>query len=608
MRKGGAKGFSIAEDEITGKVYDSRLMKRLMVYLQPYKLHMVLAVILLLLSAATRLVGPYFTKIAIDNYILPGNYSGLLDIMLYFMGILVLQFFVIYGQTYLMQWIGQHLMFDIRKHLITHLQNLSIRFYDRNPVGRLVTRVTTDVESLNEVLTSGVVAIFGDLFTLIGIVIVMLTINMKLALITFSVIPILIFVTFLFRKKVRESFRNIRKRIARINAYLQENISGMYIVQLFSREDKNFRQFSRLNQDHLDAYIKTIFYFSLFYPIVEFIGYLAMGTTIAYGGWKTASDAITLGVLVAFIQYAQQFFRPISDLAEKYNILQGAMASAERIFKILDEKPTVLSPSSPVELAAMNKKIEFNSVTFAYDEENYVLENISFEIQKGQKIAIVGHTGAGKTSIINLLCRFYDPQKGKICIDGVDIKDLSLENLRNRIAIVQQDIFIFAGTVAQNIRLGEDFTNDQVQVAARQVAAEEFIQQLSDGYDTDIRERGSLISTGQKQLLAFARALAFDPEILILDEATASVDPHTESLIQKALDKLLADRTSIVIAHRLSTIQKADQIIVLHKGHIKEMGSHSELMKLEGIYNKLYKIQYEEHIRLKESGVSLTAD
>lgn len=600
MNKPGGKSFSIADDEITGKAYDSRLVKRLVVYLKPYTGYILVAVVLLLLSAMARLVGPYLTKVAIDRYILPENYEGLLDISILFVVILVLQSAVTYGQMYLMQWIGQHVMYDIRRQMINHLQRLSVRFYDRNPVGRLVTRVTSDVESLNEVLTSGVVAIFGDLFTLIGIVIVMLSINVELSLVTFSVLPPLFYVTFLFRGRVRESFRNIRKRIARINSYLQENISGMYIVQLFSREEKNFRNFDVLNQAHLDAFLRTIFYFSIFYPTVEFIGYLAIGATIAFGGWQIGG-AITLGVLVAFIQYAQHFFRPISDLAEKYNILQGAMASAERIFRILDEKPTVLSPEKPVDLSPLHSHISFENVSFAYDGDNFVLEDLTFDIRKGQKIAIVGATGAGKTSIINLLCRFYDPQKGHISIDGTDIRQISLENLRRRIAMVQQDIFIFSGSIEENIRLGEDMPEERVLEAARQVSADAFIRNLSEGYATDVRERGSLISMGQRQLLAFARALAFDPEILILDEATASVDSHTESQIQKALDELLGNRTAIIIAHRLSTVKKADQILVMHKGHLREIGTHEELLKLDGIYARLYRIQYEEHIRVKQA-------
>jgi ATP-binding cassette subfamily B protein len=596
LRKGGIKGFTIAEDEITGKAYDSRLMKRLLVYLKPYSSRIGLAVVLLLVAASGRLVGPYLTKIAIDNYILPGDYSGLLRLALLFVGILFLMFFLILAQTYLMQWIGQHLMFDLRRQVITHLQKLSVRFHDRNPVGRLVTRVTTDVESLNEVLSSGLVAIFGDLFMLVGIVIVMLYMNTELALVTFSVVPPLFYVTFLFRKRVRESFRNIRKRIARINAFLQESISGMSIVQLFSREEKNFQEFDKLNHAHLDAFLKTIFYFAIFYPTVSFISYLAMGATIAYGGWKTGTAAISLGVLIAFIQYAQYFFRPISDLAEKYNILQGAMAAAERIFKILDEKPEILPPARPEYLGALQNSIEFRGVSFAYNEDEYVLKDISLEIEKGQTIAIVGATGAGKTSMINLLCRFYDPQKGQILLDGIDIRSLSLEDLRERIAIVQQDIFIFSGSIAHNIHLGEDFSQERIESSARHVSAHQFIERLEQGYDTDVRERGSLLSMGQRQLLAFARALAFDPEILILDEATASVDSHTESLIQDALDKLLSNRTSIVIAHRLSTIKHSDQIVVLHKGQIREKGTHDELLKLDGIYRKLYEIQYEDHI------------
>lgn len=595
MSKSPGKGFTVDSDDILGKAYDARLMSRLLKYLFPYKLQVCLALLLLLLIAGTRIVGPYLTKVAIDRYILNGDLQGLSYIAFIFVVVLVVQFIVTFANTFLMQWIGQKLMYDFRTKLFSHLQNLSLRFFESNPVGRLVTRITNDVEALNEVLTSGVVAIFGDIFTLIGIVIAMLSLNWKLALVTFCVLPLLFFVTFQFRSRVRESFRKIRQRIAWINSFLNENITGMYIVQLFSRQGTNFNQFDSLNRKHLDAHLQTIFYFAIFFPTVEFIGYLVIGVTIAYGGWQIQTSGVTIGVLIAFIQYAQNFFRPISDLSEKYNILQGAMAAAERIFKILDEKPDIVSVSNPVELEKIQKNITFSEVWFAYEEDNYVLKEISFEIKKGQKIALVGATGSGKTSIINLLMRFYDIQKGNIKIDGIDIRNLSLENLRKRIAVVQQDIFIFSGTVTDNIQLGENFTSERTRAAAQHVLADEFILRLPRKYDTDVRERGNLISTGQRQLLAFARALAFDPEILILDEATASVDSHTEGLIQKALEKLLANRTAIVIAHRLSTIKNADKILVMHKGRIREQGSHEELLKKDGLYQKLYKVQIENH-------------
>ncbi len=597
MSKSAGKGFAVDSDDILGKAYDARLMSRLLKYLFPYKLQVCLALVLLLLLAGTRVVGPYLTKVAIDRYILNGDLQGLSYIAFIFVVVLAVQFVVTFANTFLMQWIGQKLMYDFRTKLFSHLQNLSLRFFDSNPVGRLVTRITNDVEALNEVLTSGVVAIFGDIFTLIGIVIAMLSLNWKLALVTFCVLPVLFFVTFQFRSRVRESFRKIRKRIAWINSFLNENITGMYIVQLFSRQGTNFNQFDSLNRKHLDAHLQTIFYFAIFFPTVEFIGYLVIGITIAYGGWQIQTSGVTLGVLIAFIQYAQNFFRPISDLSEKYNILQGAMAAAERIFKIFDEKPDIISVSDPVKLEKIRKEIEFRNVWFAYEKDNYVLKEISFEIKKGQKIALVGATGSGKTSIINLLIRFYDIQKGNILIDGIDIRNLSLENLRKRIAIVQQDIFVFSGTVADNIKLGEDFSSERTRAAAQHVLANDFILRLPRKYDTDVRERGNLISTGQRQLLAFARALAFDPEILILDEATASVDSHTEELIQKALEKLMAERTAIVIAHRLSTIKNADKILVMHKGRIREQGSHEELLKKDGIYQKLYQVQIENHGR-----------
>jgi len=599
LSKNSGKSFSVESDEVTGKAYDSQIMRRLLLYLKPYSLQVALAVFLLLVIAATRLVGPYLTKIAIDQYIIEQvDLDGLGYISILFVGFLFIQFFVTFIHTYLMQWIGQKVMYDIRTQLFSHIQTLSLRFFDRNPVGRLVTRVTNDVDVLNEVLTSGVVAIFGDIFTLVGIVIVMLSLNWKLALITFCVLPLLFYVTFVFRSRVRESFRNVRKRLARINTFLQENISGMYIVQLFSREKASFNRFDELNKDHLKSHLNTIFYFALFFPTVEFIGYLAIGITLAYGGWQIQTTGLTLGVLIAFIQYAQNFFRPISDLSEKYNILQGAMAASERIFKLLDEKPDVQTKLQPKDLSPTHSKIEFRDVSFGYNEDHFVLKNISFEIKKGQKLALVGATGSGKTSIINLLTRFYDVEKGQILIDGTDLRDISVEEWRKRIAIVQQDIFIFSGTIADNIRLGENFSDEQIKFAAKNVAAHEFIRRLPKRYETDVRERGNLISLGQRQLLAFARALAFDPEILILDEATASVDPHTEELIQQALEKLLENRTSIVIAHRLSTIKHADQILVLHKGRIREQGTHDELLQLGGIYQKLYQIQIDSHSKL----------
>ena len=599
MSKNSKKSFSVESDELSGKAYDSQLMKRLVLYLKPYRLQVALAVFLLLIIAATRLVGPYLTKIAIDRYIIEEvDLDGLGYISILFVGFLFIQFFITFIHTYLMQWIGQKVMYDLRTQLFAHIQTLSLRFFDRNPVGRLVTRVTNDVDVLNEVLTSGLVAIFGDIFTLVGIVIVMLSLNWKLALVTFCVLPMLFYVTFVFRSRVRESFRNVRKRLARINTFLQENISGMYIVQLFSREKTNYNRFEGLNKDHLQAHLNTIFYFALFFPTVEFVGYLAIAVTLAYGGWQIQASGLTLGVLIAFIQYAQNFFRPISDLSEKYNILQGAMAASERIFKLLDEKPDILTKSQPKALSEDHSKIEFCDVSFGYNVDHFVLKDISFEIKKGQKIALVGATGSGKTSIINLLTRFYDVQKGQILIDGVDLRDVSVEEWRKRIAIVQQDIFIFSGTIADNIRLGENFSEEQINSAAKNVAANEFIRRLPQKYDTDVRERGNLISMGQRQLLAFARALAFDPEILILDEATASVDPHTEELIQQALEKLLENRTSIVIAHRLSTIKHADLILVLHKGRIREQGTHDELLQMGGIYQKLYQIQIDSHSEL----------
>jgi len=594
------------EEEILGKAYDSRLMKRLLAYLAPYRLHVVMAVVLLLGVSFLQLVGPYLTKVAIDRYIRVGDLRGLSVIALIFLGVIVLEFFMDYAHTYIAQWVGQKVMYDLRVQIFGHVQNLSVAFFDRNPVGRLITRITTDVETLNEMFTSGVVAIFGDVFTLLGIVIVLLKMNWKLALVTFSVMPLLFYATFLFRIKVRQTYRDIRVRIARLNAFLQENIVGMAVVQLFNREKRNFENFDRLNKDHLEAYIKTIFYYAVFYPAVEIISAVALALIIWYGGSRVLAGTLTFGALVAFIQYARRFFQPISDLSEKYNIMQSAMASSERVFKLLDEKPAVLSSPNPRRLTTLRGEIEFRNVWFAYNGEDYVLKDISFVAEPGEKVALVGATGAGKTSIVSLLMRFYEPQRGAIHLDDIDIREVDVGDLRRQMALVLQDVFIFDGTVTDNIRLGNtDIPVERVIQAAKDANAHDFIMKLPKGYDTEVKERGSLLSVGQKQLLSFARALAFDPRILILDEATSSVDTETELLIQAALERLMKGRTSIIIAHRLSTIQNADKIIVLHKGQIREVGTHQELLSKGGIYYRLYQLQYadqERRARVAASG------
>ncbi|NOY79292.1 MAG: ABC transporter ATP-binding protein [Calditrichaeota bacterium] len=603
MRHGVGKSF--LEEDVVGKAYDSRIVKRLFAYLHPYRLQVVAAVVVLVLLSLAQLAGPLLTKIAIDRFIVPKNIPGLFQISLVFFSILLLELILQLIQINLMEWIGQNVMFDIRMATFSHLQKMDIQFFDRNPVGRLVTRVTTDVAALQDVFTSGVVAIFGDLFMLSGIIIVMLVLNWKLALVTFSVLPLLIYATFLFRRKVRDNYRRVRFLIAKLNAFLQENISGMVIVQLFNREKRNFQQFKELNQETLQTQLKTILYFSMFGPSVDAISYFAIALIIWFGGIQYNAGGLTLGILVAFIQYAQRFFRPISDLAEKYNILQSAMASSERIFKILDEKPQIISPAKPVPFRHFENRIQFDHVWFAYKDEDWVLRDVSFEVKKGQRVALVGATGAGKTSIISLLARFYDVQQGRILIDGTDIRRFAIPDLRRKIAIVLQDVFLFSGSVADNIRLGENLPEETVHEAAKIANAHEFVQSLPAGYLTDVKERGTSLSLGQRQLLSFARALAFNPEILVLDEATSSVDTQTEMMIQDALERLLENRTAIIIAHRLSTIQHSDKILVIHKGEIRESGTHQELLAQHGIYYRLYKLQFEEQqmgeIRIEDS-------
>ena len=586
------------EEEVLGKAYDSRLLKRLLTYIKPYWIHVALGVLILFIVTGLDLAGPFLIKEAIDRHIEPKVYEGLLVIILIYLAVLILQFVTKYWRTYLMQWIGQHIVFDIRMEIFRHLQRLSLAFFDKNPVGRLVTRVTTDVHTLNEWFSAGIVSVFGDFFLLFGIIIVMVSVNWKLALITFSVMPLLAYIIFFIRKRIREAYRDIRIRIARINAYLQENLSGMTVVQIFNREKRNFKKFDDLNQSHLEANLRSIFYYSLFWPSVDLIESIALALIIWFGGMWKYSGALTFGVLVLFIEYSKRFFRPISDLTNKYNILQAAMASSERIFMLLDNKPDITNPAHPQKLKKFSGEIEFRNVWFAYKKNkdgtpDYVLKDVSFHLTPGKKIAIVGATGAGKSSIINLLCRFYDVTDGEILLDGVNIKNLKIKDLRNYLGLVLQDVFLFVGTVEENIRLGnDDISLDTVTDAATDVNAHPFIDKLPEKYNEPVMERGASFSTGQKQLLAFARALAFNPNILILDEATSSVDTESEILIQQALKRLMTNRTSICIAHRLSTIQNCDRIIVMHKGKIREQGTHQQLLRLKGIYYKLYQLQF----------------
>jgi ATP-binding cassette, subfamily B, multidrug efflux pump len=625
------------EEEVLGKAYDARLMRRLLTYLRPYTWQVTVALISIILKAVLDVLGPFLTKTAIDKYLAhsAGSRSvldpwlsseplrGIAQISALYTGTLVLSFFCEFLQTYYMQWTGQMVMFDLRSQIFRHLQRMHIGFYDKNPVGRLVTRVTTDVDALNEMFTAGVVSIFEDVFVLLGIVVIMMRMNWKLALITFAVLPLIFWATMIFRVKVRDSYRRIRVAIARINSYLQEAVSGMLVLQLFNRERRAFRQFSKINASHMEAFKDAIMAYAVYYPVVEILSAIAVATIIWFGGGDVIRGTATIGVLVAFMQYAQRFFRPIQDLSDKYNILQSAMASSERVFKLLDTPVDIESPAVTKKPEGPGR-IEFDQVWFAYgvrgtatdslgrtgasssvsgskdragdlEDPDWVLRDVSFTIEPGETVAVVGHTGAGKTTLISLLLRFYDVQRGAIRIDGVDIKEMDLNDLRRRFGVVLQDPFLFSGTVGGNIRLGSDWIADtDVERAAEEVNLADFIRTLPGGFGEEVRERGSTLSTGQKQLISFARALAHNPQILILDEATSSVDTETEFRVRDALSRMVEGRTSLVIAHRLSTVQRADKIIVMHKGKVREMGTHQQLLALRGVYYKLYQLQYKD--------------
>ena len=627
---------SLQEEEVLGKAYDSRLMKRLLRYLRPYKWQVGLALLAIVLKAATDVIGPYLTKVAIDRYLArtpgatsafwswlsPRPLTGIAQIASIYVGMLVFGFLLDFVQTYFMQWTGQKVMFDLRSQIFRHLQRMHIGFYDKNPVGRLVTRVTTDVDALNDMFTSGVVAIFEDIFVLAGILVIMLKMNWKLALITFAVLPFIAVATNIFRNKVRDSYRRIRVAIARINAYLQEHVSGMVVLQLFNREKRAYRKFSEVNAVHMEAFMDAIMAHAVYYPVVEVLSSIAIACVIWYGGNDVMRGITTIGVLVAFIQYAQRFFRPIQDLSEKYNILQSAMAASERVFKLVDTPVDIISPAE-TKTPEGPGRIRFDHVWFAYGstrrtetgqrpegtgqspyptqtsagqaDPDWILRDVTFSIEPGETVAIVGHTGAGKTTIISLLMRLYDVQRGAIMIDDVDIKDMDLPELRRRFGVVLQDPFLFTGTVGGNIRLGTEWIEDEdVAKAAEDVNLSDFIRTLPGGFHEEVRERGSTLSTGQKQLISFARALAHDPKILVLDEATSSVDTETEFRVREALARMVEGRTSIIIAHRLSTVQRADKIIVMHKGQVREMGTHQQLLAHRGIYYKLYQLQYKD--------------
>lgn len=586
--------IDIYGDEIAGKAYDTSLMRRLLKFFKPYQNQLALSLILLVAVSILQLSGPYLTKIAIDDHIVKDDWEGLSLIMIIYFALLLLSFILQYIQIYIMQIIGQKTMYDIRICLFSHIQKMSLSFFNRNPIGRLVTRVVNDVEVLNEMFTQGIVVAVGDLLILIGITIAMLVLNFRLAFLTFIVIPPLLYATKIYSDRARDSYRGIRTNLARLNSYLQENVSGMSTVQVFNREDESFRRFEIINRENRDELLRSLIYNAIYFPCIELFSAITIGIIIWYGGGEVIRGGVQLGVLVAFIQYVQRFFQPIRDFAEKYNIMQAAMASSERIFKLIDTPEEIPNPQRPVISDKLRGEIEFRDVWFSYNSEGPVLKGVSFHLKAGESIAIVGATGAGKTSIINLLGRFYDIQKGMILIDGIDIREMDKFFLRKQMGIVLQDVFLFAGDIENNIRLREDsIPVEMVYEAARYVNAHEFIMKLPKGYKEDVLERGSSLSLGQKQLISFARALVFNPRILILDEATSSVDTETEIFIRDALRKLIKNRTSIIIAHRLSTVRYADRIIVIQGGEVAETGSHEELIKSRGIYYKLYQLQFE---------------
>jgi len=586
----------IHEEETLGKAYDARLMKRLLTYTRPYRWIIVLAVGVLVLIALLQTSLAFITKYGIDEYIMAGRTEGFGLIALAYLGMILLITFALYTQIYVTMWLGQKVQHDIRMQVFRHLQQLHLGFFDKNPVGRMVTRVTNDVNTLNELFSSGVVNIIGDILMLVFYVGALIWVNWKLALVTFVSLPLLLVATFLFRAKARDAYRAVRLKLARLNAFVQEHITGMSIVQLFSREEGTFDKFDDINVDLRTAHFRSVLYHAIFYPAVEIIGALSVGLLFYYGGRMIGAGTLSYGELVLFVYLVERFFYPIRDLSEKYNILQSSMASSERIFKLLDTQPAISSSPGARVPETFNGAIDIKNLWFAYNDEDWVLRDVSFSVSPGEKVAIVGATGAGKTSLVSLLFRFYDYQKGTIAIDGHDIRDYDLSFLRKQIGLVLQDVFIFSGDYARNVRLrSSDISDEEVRRALSRVGFDRFMKGEPEDIFTEVKERGATLSTGQKQLLSFARALAFDPKILILDEATSSVDTEIESLIQGALDELLKGRTSIVIAHRLSTIEKADKIVVLHHGQLREMGKHEELLKKRGIYYRLYQLQYRKH-------------
>ncbi len=606
------------EEEVLGKAYDARLARRLLRYVRPYRTSLLSGVALILGGSLFALMGPALTAAALDLAIAPrpgasgsvaaraasalaarfhvptAGPAGLDFFALLFLGSLLLSFFLLYAQVWIVNWMGQRIMFDLRGEIFEKLQRADVAFLDRNPVGRLMTRLTTDVDALNELFTSGIVSMVGDVVSLTGIVVLMFLFDARLALVTFLTLPMIVGLTAWFRKRARETYRDIRVRIARINAFLQEHITGMQVVQLFNREDRTRRDFAKLNDAHRQAYVRAIFYYAVFYPGVEFLSALGLALILGYGGAQILRGALTLGALVAFIQYAQRFFRPIADLSDKYNILQSAMASSERIFKLLDSSPAIVPAESPAR-PPRSGSLEMRGVSFSYARGEPVLRDVSLRVAPGERVALVGHTGAGKTTIASLFLRFYDVTEGEVRVDGADVRTMDLGDLRGRFAVVLQDPFLFTASIAENIRLGNSSISDErVRRAAGEAQAAGFIERLPDGYATVLQERGGGLSAGQKQLISIARALAYDPEFLILDEATANIDTQTEMEIREGLSRLLRGRSALIIAHRLSTIRQASNIVVLHHGQVRESGSHVELLERNGLYAKLYRLQYRD--------------
>ncbi len=592
------------DEEAVGAVYDHGLAKRLVRYLKPYSRDIFLSVGLLLAISLLEVAGPYITKIAIDTYVKPIRgvgpvpaiaIQGLITLSLAYVFVLIVAFALRYWQTYTMSMVGQKAMQDLRLEIFRHVETLTPTYFDTHPVGRILTRVTQDVSVLNELFAQGVVAVIGDIFLLAGIVGAMLFMNWKLALVTFTTVPLLVIATAIFRAKVRVSYRKVRTRLARINAYLQEHLQGVEVVKLFNVEAKEFRGFDRANKDHLQAHIQNMFYYAVFFPTVEFIGAIALALILWYGGLGIIGGTVTFGVVVAFLQYSERFYQPIRDLSDKYNVFQAAMVSSERIFDLLDTKPAVPEPAGPAEKPArLQGAIEFDHVWFAYKDEDFVLRDISFKIAPGEKVALVGATGAGKSSIANLLSRSYEFQRGTIRIDGRDIREINGRALRRQIGLVLQDVFLFSGSVRENLRFGaRERPPEEAERALEEVGGGRMLGRLPNGLEEEVGERGVFFSMGERQLLAFARALHYDPSILVLDEATSSVDVETERVIQAALRRLLEGRTSLVIAHRLSTILDADRILVMHRGKLREQGTHEELLTLGGIYARLYELQYQ---------------